>query len=82
MKLFFFKANSKIIYSVNWSGCGRYLITSEYGGVIKVFDTKNFSLLHKFGKYDENERVIFFDLIFFKAWTAGVDMSKGSKTGN
>lgn len=80
---------NKIIYNIKWSRCGNYLVTSEYGGICKIFETKNFSEVAAFGKYHEDERVIrlIFSTInklfiwFFnnKAWCCDVDFRETSK---
>ncbi|KRX01707.1 WD40-repeat-containing domain [Pseudocohnilembus persalinus] len=66
------KSDNKIIYSTKWSKCGNYLFTTEYGGIVKVFDTQKFNLLDQFGHYSESNR----------AWTCDMDFRDESKTGH
>jgi len=33
------RSDSKIIYSCKWSKDGKFLFTTEYGGIIKAYDT-------------------------------------------
>ncbi|EGR32793.1 WD40 repeat protein [Ichthyophthirius multifiliis] len=50
------ESENKIIYNIKWSKDGNYLCTSEYGGICKIFDAKNFNLIAQFGSYNEEER--------------------------
>ena len=38
-------ADSKIIYSLQWSKDGKYLAVSDYIGTIKLFETVNFTFV-------------------------------------
>ena len=61
---------NKIIYSARWSKCGKFLFTTEYGGIIKVFDTQKFELLDTYGKFKETNR----------AWTCDMDFRPNSNS--
>ena len=57
--LFFYLGEQKIIYNVRWSKCGKFLFSSEYGGIIKVYDTEKFEVKDTYGKFNDNNRVYF-----------------------
>lgn len=42
---------SKIIYSVEWSKDGNFLCTSEYGGFVRLYDSKKLELISSVGKF-------------------------------
>ncbi|KAL4510284.1 hypothetical protein ABPG72_008174 [Tetrahymena utriculariae] len=50
------QSENKIISYIKWSRCGNYLVKSEYGGVCKIFETRNFSQIASFGEFQEDER--------------------------
>ncbi|KAL4510278.1 hypothetical protein ABPG72_008168 [Tetrahymena utriculariae] len=50
------QSENKIISYIKWSRCGNYFVKSEYGGVCKIFKTRNFSQIASFGKFQEDER--------------------------
>ncbi|KAL4429521.1 hypothetical protein ABPG74_014296 [Tetrahymena malaccensis] len=66
------QSENKIIYNIKWSRCGNYLVTSEFGGVCKIFETRNFSQIASFGKFQEDER----------AWCCDIDFRETSKHKN
>jgi len=48
------------------------LFTAEFGGQVKVYDTKNFNLIDVFGKFNDEHR----------AWSLDVDFSHKSSFKN
>ena len=46
-----------VIYSIEWSKDGKYLISSDFDGVLKVFDSKKFDLLAQTPKMPTENRV-------------------------
>ena len=59
-----------MIYSIEFSKDGKYMISSDFDGVLKVFETKKFDLVAQTPKMPTENRVKIFDnLILAKCQT-------------
>ena len=75
-----------VIYSIEFSKDGKYLISSDFDGVLKVFDSKKFDLIAQTPKMPTENRV-FYNLTIFinklnKAYSCNLDFSAESKLTN
>ena len=50
-------SESLVIYSIEFSKDGKYLISSDFDGVLKVFDSKKFDLIAQTPKMPTENRV-------------------------
>lgn len=60
---FFYLVNSMVVYSVQFSGNGKYLLSSDFDGVIQIYETGKFDVIAKTEKIAEN-RVILYEFFF------------------
>ena len=57
---------------MRFSQDGKYLFTSEYGGILKAYETQNFNLVDTFGHYNDKDR----------AWSLDMNFASNSKSEN
>ena len=53
-----------VVYSVQFSGNGKYLLSSDFDGVVQIYETGKFEVVAKTEKMAENR--VFSKKIFFK----------------
>ena len=57
-----------VVYSVQFSGNGKYLLSSDFDGVVQIYETGKFEVVAKTEKMAENRvfsNKIFFDFLNF-----------------